>query len=352
MIAHAHVFCKPSFLDFVRAKRIREAALRCGTIPAAWLLKALLAIPAPGEGCHPALLGAAMACRRARLLPLQASKLVAVAIPPGSREVGASEISQAVAKAYSSSVAKPLARKLHTPRPASKAELDGAGLFSAIASKGLANGATEAGLEAALLARSPQPVPEEPVEQARALLDTLYLPDARLFIGRREDSGRTQIRAAAAWRELMGRQPSRLAEMPLICANPLSGAPALTADGRKLTLRGDACVASFLYAIAEFDCKSRLEQLAFWHGMLDRNEPVAAIVDSGNKSLHAWLSVNPADAAQWAADVEAGLFKRLLVPLGCDPACRNESRLTRMPGHMRDGSGRLQKLLYLAGRCI
>jgi hypothetical protein len=36
-----------------------------------------------------------------------------------------------------------------------------------------------------------------------------------------------------------------------------------------------------------------------------------------------------------------------LCPLGCDPACRNESRLSRLPGHFRREKNAWQRLLYL-----
>ena len=52
--------------------------------------------------------------------------------------------------------------------------------------------------------------------------------------------------------------------------------------------------------------------------------------------------------------VEGRLFGQYLIPLGCDAACRNEARLSRMPGHFRTEKGRWQKILYLApeGRAI
>ena len=52
--------------------------------------------------------------------------------------------------------------------------------------------------------------------------------------------------------------------------------------------------------------------------------------------------------------MECGLFAERLVPLGVDAACRNEARLSRMPGYLRPDSQRLQRLLYLApeGRAV
>ena len=64
-------------------------------------------------------------------------------------------------------------------------------------------------------------------------------------------------------------------------------------------------------------------------------------------------SINPyrvdcADAVEWEEGVENHLFPGYLKPLGMDPACKNESRLSRMPGHRRADTGQVQRVLYLA----
>jgi hypothetical protein len=111
-------------------------------------------------------------------------------------------------------------------------------------------------------------------------------------------------------------------------------------------LRGDACVAAFRYAVVEFDELSREEQLAFWWSA---RLPVAVLVDSGGKSIHGWIRVQGVYGADgWTRVVEEYLFGRLLNPLGVDGACRNESRLSRLPGHWRQENGNWQRLLYLA----
>ena len=107
----------------------------------------------------------------------------------------------------------------------------------------------------------------------------------------------------------------------------------------------------FKYAVAEMDDVSREAQLQFWAGFT--SAPIAALVDSGGKSIHAWLWVDCKNREAWERDVEQGLFERVLIPLGCDRACANESRLSRLPGHYRAEKRAWQKLLYLnpeAGR--
>jgi len=90
---------------------------------------------------------------------------------------------------------------------------------------------------------------------------------------------------------------------------------------------------------------SKPEQLAFWWGY--RAAPIVALIDSGGKSIHALLRVDAPSREAWEADVEQRLFSRVLCPLGCDAACRNESRLSRLPGHFRREKNQWQRLLYL-----
>ena len=116
----------------------------------------------------------------------------------------------------------------------------------------------------------------------------------------------------------------------------------------KLSDRCDGCVRKFAYAVAEFDGAPKTDQLRFWVSILQcETLDLAAIIDSGGKSLHGWVRAGCSDAEEWTAKVEGDLFPNLLVPLGVDPACRNESRMSRMPGHFRSEKGNWQRLLYL-----
>ena len=91
----------------------------------------------------------------------------------------------------------------------------------------------------------------------------------------------------------------------------------------------------------DIDCPSR-----FCSCRLDKGFPIAALTHSGNKSIHCLLSVNCADASEWESEVEEQLFRAKLEPLGCDRACKNESRSSRTPGARR-ANGKMQRLLYL-----
>jgi hypothetical protein len=80
--------------------------------------------------------------------------------------------------------------------------------------------------------------------------------------------------------------------------------------------------------------------------------PIAALIDSGGKSINAWVRIDALDATEWTERVEEKLFD-VLGAVGIDKSCRNEARLSRTPGHLRDGT-RPQRLLYLApeGRAV
>ena len=131
---------------------------------------------------------------------------------------------------------------------------------------------------------------------------------------------------------------------PHIIPNPLTGREHPLPDG-KLSKRGDSAVASFRFAVAEFDTVGKAEQLAFWWGY--RSAPIVALIDTGGKSIHALLRVDAPSREAWERDIEQKLFARVLCPLGCDPQCQNEARLSRLPGHFRREKNAWQRLLYL-----
>ena len=54
-----------------------------------------------------------------------------------------------------------------------------------------------------------------------------------------------------------------------------------------------------------------------------------------------------ANAEEWTEKVENNLFRNNLELLGCDGACKNESRSSRTPGAIRSSNGVRQRLFYL-----
>ena len=304
--------------------------------------EALATLPRPGgNGYHPRLLGVANIGIRSGIPPAEVAAGIRAHTPPGGRRVPDREIADAVNKA-SLGRAGALQRR-GVPRwrmPPRAVEPFDATRFMA---KRLAEG--DGYGEADIREASPVRLDRPPAQDAFLLLEALYAPSDVLFIGDR--FGRT-VKTVAQWlADFRAGHPIP----PHIIPNPLTGAAAATKDGRP-SFRSDACVQAFRFAVAEFDGVSREDQFRFWWAV---NLPVCALIDSGGKSLHAWIRIDGVRAAeQWAELVEAKLFGHYLIPLGCDAACRNEARLSRMPGHFRTEKGRWQKILYLApeGRAI
>lgn len=75
--------------------------------------------------------------------------------------------------------------------------------------------------------------------------------------------------------------------------------------------------------------------------------PVSALIDSGNKSLHAWVRVDAKDADEYRQRVER--VWELFDGKALDRQNRNPSRLSRCPGGRRtvDGEVRVQQLLAI-----
>ncbi len=182
-------------------------------------------------------------------------------------------------------------------------------------------------------------IPDDPSwKDAVVVLESLWKKDEILFLGDRDDD---QVYSVKTW---MDRIADKKQAPPLLIPNPMTGDVGITKNGTP-SYRCDDSVKSFRYALAEFDSISKEEQLAFWWGF--KSAPIVALVDSGGKSIHAWLKVDCANRDEWEKEVENNLFKNILVPLGCDRACKNESRLSRLAGHFRAEKNNWQRLLYL-----
>ncbi|MDD5705846.1 MAG: hypothetical protein PHR35_07965 [Kiritimatiellae bacterium] len=304
----------------------------------------LAALPASGGGgCHPALLGVASLGVMAGLCSDEIFRDLRQQVH-GKRSVPDREIVEAVNKAAegrSVPSRRALSFRWQPPqqaRPAAKA-FDAAAFLAARLAEGDGYG------EADVWEASPVRIDTPPEQDTVLLLETLFAPDDVLFIG---DHFSRRVKSVADW---LAAFRAGVVPPPHVIPNPVTGEVGLTKDGRP-SLRADACVKSFRFAVAEFDRMSREDQLRFWWAV---NLPVCALIDSGGKSLHAWIRIDKIQTAgQWAEEVEGILFGTYLIPLGCDASCRNEARLSRLPGHLRTEKGRWQRILYLApeGRAI
>lgn len=113
-------------------------------------------------------------------------------------------------------------------------------------------------------------------------------------------------------------------------------------DGRGI---GDVNVTVFRFALLECDNVPLDLQLSLFARL---PLPLACILTSGGKSLHAWVKVDAPDVNEYRRIVARMLA--LLARFGVDGKNKNPSRLSRLPGVQRtigmEGDGR-QRLLYL-----
>ena len=287
--------------------------------------------PSAGSGVHPWIMSCASRAALAGLSPEDAESAILQAM---TRQPSPStEVASAIHKAYAEHGTGSMQAKYRPRHVASIKPKPLPMTAQAFVRKG--EGADESDWWEA----SPVRIDWEPgPRDAIVLLDVLYPRDAYLFCGERYG---TTVRTAGEWRERFAHgEPLP----PHVIPNPMSGHEGLTEEG-KPSFRCDNTVATYRYAVAEFDVMDKASQLEFWWGF--RSAPIAALIDSGGKSIHAWLRVDCPDRATWERDVEATLFGKVLVPLGCDPQCKNESRLSRLPGYYRRDKCAWQRLLYL-----
>lgn len=178
----------------------------------------------------------------------------------------------------------------------------------------------------------------------------LYEDDDLIFIDESMAPGimGVNIKTAKQWRE-HSKTGKKMG--PHFCINPLNGIPAPKKTGEGTTLRGDANVKTYRYCLIEFDNLDRESQIRFFSAI---KLPIRALIDSGNKSIHALLDVQKLATVgtpeQWQSEIETKLYDQLLKPLGVDSSCKNASRLSRLPEHFRTEKGNYQKILWFSGR--
>ena len=324
--------------------------------------EALRGIPRPGgNGCHPALLGAANYGAMAGYTEDEIVQRIAAHIPQGDREVPEREIRDAARKALIDHALRQSGGR-HSDPPGDSHDAPSFDLCRFMMNH-IKAGAGTTGQH--IMSVSPVPIPENPTTHARLLIETLYATrmDDYLFVGEHNE---INVRPISYWLDSFQRGEGL---KPHIIPNTFSGELGLKKDGKGMSQRADSCIKGFMHCVVEFDTlptyllrdevkevlgKERdLEaipflaswQLAFW-AMVQL--PVVALIDSGGKSIHAWLKVEDCpDNACWEQTIEKRLYSDFLIPLGVDPACRNESRLSRLPGYYRAEKGRHQRLLYL-----
>lgn len=304
----------------------------------------LSSIPPPGSCCHPFLL---VVANLGVLCGLSIEKIFADirrSIPSGSRQVPDQEIMDAIRKAeadHGRGNSKTFKPKPSPPVPDKKVALRNIIQQSQVTNEG------------DLWELSPVRITGTPQEDMILLLSSLFRPSVLIFIGDRCEPGiiGMTIRTAGQWITYF--QNGGKAG-PYIIPNPMSGKEGLTKDG-KPSFRCDNTVQAYLCCVGEFDDIAREDQLRFWSGA---KLPIFALIDSGGKSIHAWLDVQKLAKVEtpeeWATVIKSRLYDKNLIPMGVDPACSNPSRLSRLPGHFREEKQAYQRLLWLSpeGRSV
>jgi hypothetical protein len=139
--------------------------------------------------------------------------------------------------------------------------------------------------------------------------------------GKGRPAGKGIVKTANAWNDLIGLD-AQLDGGPagsFVRINPVKDA-----DGK------DASITAYRHVLLEWDTGTKEEQRA---RIARSNLPVTAIVDSGGKSVHAWVRVDAKDRAEYDARV-AQVFA-LFADCPPDKQNKNPSRFTRLPGAHR-----------------
>jgi hypothetical protein len=297
-------------------------------------------IPLPGCGndYHTFILGIANRGVLAKVDPQQIFDDIREHTPPGKRHVSDREIQDAVSKAFTDISTGTFTPK---PKPAPVVQDGKAALQKIIEQSNISDAAD-------LWELSPIRLHDEPKEDPALLLVTLYKEDNLIFIGERQDTGVLggTIRKQSEWLPyfLNGGLTK-----PFIIVNPLTGLPAQKESGEGETYRGNGNIAEPRHCLAEFDTLSRENQIRFWTAI---RLPIVALIDSGGKSIHAWIDVQKLSSVmtleQWQTNIKGRLYDKILAPLGVDKACANPAHLSRLPGHFREEKGAWQRLLWLS----
>jgi hypothetical protein len=135
--------------------------------------------------------------------------------------------------------------------------------------------------------------------------------------GKGRPAGKGIVKTATDWNNLVNIDP-QLDGGPagsFVRINPVKDA-----DGK------DASITAYRHVLLEWDTGTKEEQRA---RIARSNLPVTAIVDSGGKSVHAWVRVDAKDRAEYDARV-AQVFA-LFADCPPDKQNKNPSRFTRLP---------------------
>ncbi len=188
--------------------------------------------------------------------------------------------------------------------------------------------------------RSPK-VPDS--QTAASFLARLYEPGEKLFVTTKLRSKWGYILEAGSPKalETLQRISIENSEGVWYLPNPITGQLAKSQSGG-FSYRCGAAVSSFKYIAFESDTVRPDDWLKF---IVKLPIPIAAIFETGGKSVHTLVKVMVSTLAEWKECAE--LLKEKLKPYGADPAMFQIQQTCRLPGCLRGKGGKEQKLLYL-----
>jgi archaellum biogenesis ATPase FlaH len=198
-------------------------------------------------------------------------------------------------------------------------------------------------------ALSPTLLPETKQDRLNRLLDALYAETESLNIvcayteheGKASPSGAGKTLTREGWKEWVGRDgiPQSKAGAWM---RPNPTKPSGSGSGGAIT---DDDITDYRFLLVESDELPIEIQLALFSKF---KLPIAAVLLSGGKSVHAWVRIACKDKDSYAATAKRVLGS--LVQFGFDPINKNASRLSRLAGASRQigalNSGE-QTLLWL-----
>jgi hypothetical protein len=176
-------------------------------------------------------------------------------------------------------------------------------------------------------------------------IEALFQPDEHLCIG---DEYTTKTAPVTEHAERLRRGFTA----PQIWVTPFNGQYAIGPSGKPSQRLKDLITARRFCSI-EFDDEESWplqKQAAFWYGIILKQAlPVAALIYSGGKSIHAWIHIAARNADDWERLVVVQLFDKdggIFAKLGADTAAKQPMHGSRLPGHQRVETGRTQNILY------
>ena len=178
---------------------------------------------------------------------------------------------------------------------------------------------------------------------AASFLARLYEPGEKLFVTTKLRSKEGYILEAGSREalETLRRISIENSEGVWYLPNPITGQRMKNQNGG-LSYRCGAAVSSFKYIAFESDTVRPDDWLKF---IVTLPIPIAAIFETGGKSVHTLVKVMASTLEEWKKCAE--ILKEKLKPYGADPAMFQIQQTCRLPGCLRGSTGKEQRLLYL-----